>query len=104
MTIQTETDHSGTDLNDVIGVLHKQIDRGYISPTQVYTLANLITSARENAVRDWAFQKMRDMADRADGKRPVRSSPPPHDHEWTKVGGPGDEWRVCFLCDAEDDE
>jgi hypothetical protein len=25
------------------------------------------------------------------------------DHEWMEFGGPGDEWRECFLCGRQED-
>lgn len=26
------------------------------------------------------------------------------DHEWMEFGGPGDEWRECFLCGRIEDQ
>jgi hypothetical protein len=28
---------------------------------------------------------------------------PTCDHEWTERGGPGDEWRECWLCGLQED-
>ena len=25
------------------------------------------------------------------------------EHEWVELGGPGDEWRECFLCGLQED-
>jgi len=25
------------------------------------------------------------------------------EHEWMELGGPGDEWRECFLCGKQED-
>ncbi|MCU1617374.1 MAG: hypothetical protein JWO98_4914 [Frankiales bacterium] len=31
-------------------------------------------------------------------------TPDPCDHEWTERGGPGDEWRECWLCGLQEDQ
>ena len=27
----------------------------------------------------------------------------PCEHEWMEFGGPGDEWRECFVCGLQED-
>lgn len=61
--IETVTDHAGEDLNRVVGVLHKQLERGYVDPSRVIELAGLITSERDKALR-----RVLDLADSWEGR------------------------------------
>lgn len=65
--ITTETNQHGEELNRVIGVLHKEIERGYVLPSSAIALAGLISNERDAAIARFA-----ELADEIDANARLR--------------------------------